>query len=380
MEDIFLYDCGGYALHCVETRAISVNWFLKYNGIGTFEAVFPRESDIARRLLQSDKWVLTQGTGKAAVFTGLSLGENLTVYGRTPNWLLSRRLAAPFRAEDLSGVAKDTEGLAYWMVSQCFSPSADKLYTAGAQGLSAQNEAYGFDEYRPLDRAVREVLDLQKLGHTVELDRANKRWLFRVLKGSARNVTLSEADKNAAEARYDRDVLESFNGARYLRKFTDMGSYPSAETPSLSNNSAANFGKSYKISADGTYFNAAFSKGDYLVCDTANGAWKKADKADSFWTEIASAASGIDRAVCVLRADNPQDAAAELAQKRAESVVSAKTAGLSFGKDYDLGDLLKARVQCGDFSKTAVKRVTGVRIWQEFNNAGEAPVLEEETQ
>ena len=54
-----------------------------------------------------------------------------------------------------------------------------------------------------------------------------------------------------------------------------------------------------------------------------------------------------------------------------------KTRGLVCGRDYQLGDIVRAELQMGSVRLTAKKKITGVNLWYEKNDIGEEPIMEE---
>ena len=90
------------------------------------------------------------------------------------------------------------------------------------------------------------------------------------------------------------------------------------------------------------------------------------------WTYLVADAqkTGINKIDAVLSAQDAQEAAEELAKKRAEYTLTAKTRGIKAGVDYKIGDVV--RVQKG--GHTVRKLVSGVDMWQEAE-LGEEPKL-----
>lgn len=113
---------------------------------------------------------------------------------------------------------------------------------------------------------------------------------------------------------------------------------------------------------------------NYSNKELATGGWyaQKQDEGDPVWTYIAADAqkTGINKIDAVLSAQDAQEAAEELAKKRAEYTLTAKTRGVRAGVDYSIGDVV--RVQKG--RHTVRKLVSGVDMWQEAE-LGEEPKL-----
>ena len=95
MKDIRFYDFD-FNLVYIISDWISLNWELKYNGVGTFELQLPPLSGIIQFLEEQEHLVAVQGD-RQAIITGRRLEDDITIYGRTPNWLLTKRLVCPLR-------------------------------------------------------------------------------------------------------------------------------------------------------------------------------------------------------------------------------------------------------------------------------------------
>ena len=99
--DLFFYDFEFHLLH-IERKFISANWTVKYNGVGTFEAVFAVTSPVVR--IDGEK-ICGRATGRyAAIVTGKMLDQQFTVYGRTPNWISAKGTVPKFpkQTEDVT--------------------------------------------------------------------------------------------------------------------------------------------------------------------------------------------------------------------------------------------------------------------------------------
>ena len=115
IEDIRVFDWEFHFL-CNLNRYNSLNWQLFYNEIGNFEGHFPKDSKIVD-LVMSNRYLLIVQGNKQAIVTGYFAGDDFAVYGRTVNWLLSRRVAPVLATE----TAVDVETYARGLVSSAFS-------------------------------------------------------------------------------------------------------------------------------------------------------------------------------------------------------------------------------------------------------------------
>ena len=207
-----------------------------------------------------------------------------------------------------------------------------------------------------------------------------KRWVFNVLKGEALSLVVSEANRNAYDTDYTEDIQDLFSSGWYERALEDKGEWnATTNTPTLTDNVAANFGNYYEVSVAGTRFSKSFVVGDFILCRDPAGVWSKSKQTDPVWTYLPGDKTGIYKWDAVLGGQNESEAKSDLNKKKKESVFKTKGRNILYGVDYRLGDTVKVQKQAGGWRTTVDKRVVGVRIWQEHNDAGEQPIFEGET-
>ena len=317
IPDIRFYDFEFKLLH-VENQFTSSNWSICYNDIGTFEAHFDIESDTLPFIINNDYLVAVQGD-LSAIIVGKNLGSDLTIYGRTCNWLLTKRVIDAF-AQTSGSISV----LVPEKVRTAFSDVPFYLGTAltGLPLLTAERsdkcEAFSF---------VKESLDLANLGHRVDFKIAEKRWVFEMIKGNEDNpLVISAANRNAYDVVMDGDLLALCTEGWYKEK--------------QDNNTTE---------------------------------WKKAEKLsilEKYRTEIY-------RWEELLPGGSKSEAEAALNKARVTDSIQGKTIGLCFGRDYSLGDTVAVEWQSGQYKKRVEKRIIGVNLWYESGNIGEEPMFED---
>lgn len=323
MEDIRLYDFEFNLLH-IENDIISAYWTLKYNDIGTFEAHFELGSDIVPILLNNPYIVAVQGD-KQAIITGKQTFKDCAVFGRSVNWILTRRTVPKFKYTELPLPSKDAESIARYVVSQAFS-DVENFVLGGTIGFSEQ-DAFWRNKTNPAFDVVKDCLDTVKAGHRVFFDVINKRWVFEVINGSLLDLIVSEANRNAYNTEYAEDLQDYYTEGWYEQEQEEV---------------------------DGA-------------------------RPDPVWTKIEkdSSKSGIYRWETVLSGSVESEAKAALNAKVWEKKIQTKTRDILYGIDYRLGDIVKVQKQVGSFKATFEKQVIGVNLWYENNNVGEQPIFEE---
>lgn len=318
MEDIYFYNFEFQLLH-IEAEAISVNWRVYYNAVGQFEAHFSLDSEVLSLLGGAFYLVAVQGS-RSAVITGWQAGNDLAVFGRTCNWLLSKRVVPAF--EEKTGSAEE---IARGLVEAAFSDT-ECFVTEKAQPVSAGSITFAQKEYGLLSEAVCSCLDLSQAGHEVVFDTKNKLWIYRDRRGSELSLMVSEANRNAADTEFASDCLEVCDSGWYkqLQEETESG-----ETP------------------------------------------------EPVWTLLNDGKTqGIYQWECILSGGTQEEAGRELAKMVRNEQGTVNAVGLIWNKDYKLGDIVRVQIKKGNFFQTIRMRITGVHLWYEEGQCGEQPMME----
>lgn len=320
MYDIRIYDFEFNLLH-IEPKIISSNWTVKYNGIGSYEGHFDIGGDIVPIALNNKYIIVVQGDYQAIVTGKRISGNELVLYGKTVNWILSRRVTPNFVSEYFGGDLL-VENEARKLVKDAFSDVTSFV-------LGDKTKKYFWrNTYNPTSDVVIDCLDNAKLGHNVVFDRKNKQWIFNVLKGTERNILVSVGSKNAYNTEYNEDLQEYYSVRWYeeVRDSDEDGNVTASE-------------------------------------------WLKIEK-DTDKT-------GIYCWECIVSEQDESSARSALAKKSRNEQISTKTHDLICGKDYNVGDIVRVRVECGKYRNTQKKRIVGVNLWYENNNIGQEPIFED---
>lgn len=205
MNDIYFYDFD-FNLLCIEKNCISSTWSLKYDDVGTFEAVFPVESDAVKTVLKNDYVIAVQGVNQAIV-TGKIISKKATIYGKTLNWILTKRIVAPktFNA-DGSAMVKD-------IIDEAFSDvenfETEEMSGIGDVNLELKSHTTALD-------VVKRCLDPLNFGHRVYADIVNKKWIFGIITQSDTDIIMSEDLKNVYNVEYADDMQNLFTDGVYV--------------------------------------------------------------------------------------------------------------------------------------------------------------------
>lgn len=316
--DIRFYDFEFRLLH-VENQFISSNWNICYNDIGTFEARFDMGSDTLPIVLENDYLIAVQGDF-SAVITGKKLDSGLALYGRSCNWLLTKRVTNKFPV--------DTPGIYDPVTNAVLAAFFDAPVVAGEPVDVPEITDERSDKCETF-QVVQEVLAQKNLGHSLEFDYNNARWIFQIRKGNPSNpLVISSVNRNACDVVMSGDSLAFYSEGWYQEKLTEGG---------------------------------------------------------TVWKQVRNLSvpekyrSGMYRFECLLSGSSESEALSALKKARRTDSIQGKTFGIRFGagNDYLLGDEVLVEWQCGNHKKRSRKRIVGVNLWYESGNSGEEPVFEE---
>lgn len=325
IPDIRFYDFNFKQLH-IENEFLSSSWTIYYNDIGTFEAHFDLKSDSLPVVLDNDYLAVVQGN-LSAIIVGKRLGDELIIYGRTCNWLLTKRITDAFTTQ--TGTA---DALINAKVKDAFSDcnlhiaNTDSTLPTITTSRDDKCETFSF---------VKESLQLENLGHKLEFDSVNSRWVFEILKGNENNpLVISTVNRNAYDVSMESDLL--------------------------------------KLCTEGWYKRQQLNNGESNV----------------IWEMVSAAPlkEGILRWESILSASSKNEALASIYNTQNTDKIKLKTIGVHFGSeeeyqrnecDYSLGDIVSVEWQSGNYKKRARKRIIGVNLWYESENIGEEPIFED---
>lgn len=317
--DIRFYDFE-FNLLWTEHEIISTDWYIKYNGIGTFEGHFALNGTKAKKVFGNEYIVAVQGDFQAIITAKQIRGNELILYGRTVNWLLSKRVTPNFSTYRLD-IGINAEDIARWAVGEAFS-DVENFVIADKVGLECEKHFWR-NVYNLTSDVVSDCLDNADAGHELRFDRDTKTWVFRIYKGSELPLVISAENKNVYSVEYSEDI----------QNYCSQGWYEKI------------------VSGD--------------------------DGEESVWQKITSDAekSGIYRWEGVLSGNSESEAQSSLKGKRYKKDCEAACSDLRCGRDYGLGDVVRVQFAFGEYKVSEKKRIVGVKVWSENNNCGEMPVF-----
>lgn len=315
MNDLRIYDFE-FTLLAVESKVISSNWEIYFNDIGKAEIHISRNSESIPALFDNRYLFITQGENQAIV-TAKQIGRDCVIYGRTPDWILSRRILTPLS----SVLTGNAETLIRDLVkNQGFE--TDACFTLGkTSGLGKETEI-AVNDISYLSDVVKDTLSKCSAGRRVYLDIKNKKWVFEVLKERDNPLVICDALKNAYDTEYVFDLQNYFTEGFYNR---------------------------IKDDGEGTE-----------ICRVQN-----------------DTKTGIYRWETPLLASYTADAENEMLLYKIEENLKSSTKNLSYGKDYNLGDIVTVSIDTQNLKRTKKYRIIGAELWKESLDEGQRPIFEE---
>ncbi len=360
-------------------KAVSVNIEKKFCGYGTAELHFSVAQHQVISILTENKYLFFKVDNDYAIVTGWRIGKDIAVFGRTPEWLLTKRGIKNPKYSQVTA-----ENIARDAVSKT---AGDFIALGEEQGIGAKMD-YSADSVIVLYDLVTKVLSDKKFGFSVVPDFTQNKFLFSVYSGRETRTVISMANRNAYDMEYtlERQDMATKSGW-YMREFSDKGNWNAIENePGLVDSNPDNSYTFYKITSELVdasgdevirFGNYCF-KDWYLYSDTPDGKWKVTEvKPTNIWIFInQGTATGARRWDKVINGRKTFDEALlELNSLKEKETSIAEIKGLEYGRDYKVGDLLKVQFEFGEFRKTETKRVSAVNIYYDINKSGISPVF-----
>ena len=312
MQDLRIYDFK-FNLLAVENKVISSNWQLYFNAIGKAEIHLSRKAESIPLIFDNKYLFITQGE-KQAVVTAKQIGKDCVIYGRTPDWLLTRRILTP--QDVITGNAETV--IRNLVKNQGFE--TDTFFKLGnLAGITDETEIK-INAISVLEDVVTDTLSKCKAGRRMYLDIPNKKWVFELLKGKENSLVISESALNAYSTEYVFDL------------------------------------------------NNYFTEGFYN---------KEGESKLAIYRVRPEEKSGVYRWETLLKSLYSEDARTEMRGYKIEEELSVKVKNLTFGKDYNLGDIVTVSIDTESLKRTKKYRIIGLELWKEQGDAGERPIFEE---
>ncbi len=339
---IRIYDFN-YNLLAETERAFSSEWELKFNGIGTYEGSFSINSDFAKIFAENRYLILTED-GRQAVCVGKLISDKLNVYGRTTEWLLSKRVVLPFKTSVIFGESyTDPETIILYLLSKAYKTPyivaedgsvstnintaavCEDLIIPEKIGVPSLDRHFWRNNANPLSDVISDLCEMIGCGYSLKADFEQKCWRFELVFGKERShLLVSKSLKNAYDMSLRESLLETASGGYFELYDADSEQKP---------------------------------YGYIAPIETENGLL--------YWDAVLSSASGLSEAEKLLK------------KRSLELKLNCEIIGASYGIDYELGDTFRVQFEAGAFRHTLKRRVTGISIINSSAGRSIKPTLEE---
>lgn len=331
MEDIRIYNFD-FNLLCIENKTISSNWYLKNNGIGNFEMHFSLESEVCECVkenfdMNNNKLVVFVQGSKQGILTGFRIKEDLAVFGKTCNFLLSKRMVPKFSTSNLD-IRKDVESIARYCVENAFS-DVDNFVPGDIVGFDEKyinGTHFWRNVYNPVEDVVSDLMTIGGGGHNVVFDIKNARWVYNTTKNRENHIMISVQMKNAY----------GIENTEMIGDYCSCGWYERQQTL-----------------VDGVRPDPVWT---YITKDEKSGIYRWEGKLNGFYES---------------------EAVKDLENKKITENTELSLRKIYYEKDFNLGDIVRLQYKFGTHQKTVQKLIDGIYLSYENNNISEKPVFKE---
>lgn len=337
MKDIRIYDFE-FNLLCIMTDVISSQWHILYNGVGTYEGRFRLADEISDIILANKYIVIIQGELQA-ICTGRIVDNELTVCGRTVNWIMTKRVRPPFKTSTIFENYTDAETILLYCLKKGFTePPAlneEGIETTNVDasrvvsnfvipeptGVESMSNHFWRISANDVETLCVDLCNKLDRGHRLVFDIINKCWRFEFIYPKKKEFLISKESKTAYEFEYCNDILSEANGGWY-----------------------ASYDSEAEEQTTWHYIKNGEKKGIYN------------------WD-------------CVLSCSSESEAIDELFKKSETGKIQSRLRNLKFGVDYELGDVVPVYYRYGGISDTQYYLVNGIDIKMTDMDSYEEPIL-----
>lgn len=370
MQEIKIYDFD-FNLLGSEFKCISFEWDTRFNSIGGFEGVFTLDSDIYDCVANRDFLVCVQGENQGIVTSVRIEDDKVVIGGKGVNYILEKRVCLPFSTKD-DGTLKSAPKIVCELVKRHCGDFIEVL--DAPEGYTLNH--YTRIEAKPVSEVISDILSTENLGHFMRFDIQNKKWVFGISEPKQTNILLSQPDKTLSDCDYVRYLTDYAAIGVYKQKPFYMGLWDAyANEPFLWDLDNANFAKVYKVSRGGSMFGETFQEGEYVVCTTEDGKWKKSSSYGHFWHKISlKDGDGALRWESVLSCDDISEATQMTLLNDIDENVVALVQG-EIKNEFKMGDLIKIQFGKGNSLKVFYKQIKRIVYHYEWDNCFVRPTF-----
>jgi hypothetical protein len=353
LPDIRFYDFNFNLLYILP-KYISFNITIEYNNNGDIELEF-FDNDL-KKIIEANRnnIMIVCGDLQGFITSYIWTNSKHRVIGMTLNGLLHRAVVQ--QINDLSGTVAD---VVYSIVG---SPSLTGItwLTLEDKPTMTKKIEYSVDKQGYADEIVQEICEQDNAGYKIFADIHNKQFVFSVLTAKEKQLIISENTLTA----YDIECT-------YNNKDMAFGGWFEKELPDGTKEKqliiSENTLTAYDIEC--TYNNKDMAFGGWFEKELPDGT------KDKTYITLDDALTGLNKIDVILSATTQSAAIAELKKKKAETSIALTAYNISYGVDYELGNIVM--FQDGKISNKKI--ITAITISNE-KEYKEDPTFEDYTE
>ena len=374
LGDLVIYSKNSELL-AILPKYLAVNWEIKFKEFGLGEIELERTNEIVE-LLTKNKYLFLFQDDIQAVVTGYKIGETVTVFLRTTEWLLTKYTVKKFKVKEL---VKDEDN-GKWTISRLIEYILKKylhkdfnLIFSGIENDESDVSDFISENLETVYNVIRNILTDDKYGFKFYWDREREGFVFSLLCAKENEeIFLCDEYKTAYESEYNFDLQEEISGGVFYQSVTDMGEWNAAGNIPRIDITPDNFGKYYKVISPAFALGYNLEVGDIILCKKRNGTFEKVEKAEPFLAIIEPEDNGIFSFSGVLTSKDIKGAEEEIKKTKVLDMLTCKTK-LLYKENFNLGDIVKVKFFGDSLSYEKKKLVSEIHLWDEPNDTGVMP-------
>jgi len=367
--DLRLYN-KDFNLLSILPKYLSANWEIKFKEFGLGEIELEKTDEIVS-LLTENKYLFLFQDDIQSIITGYKIGETVTVFLRTLEWMLTKYTVEKFEVNNLADNVSTISALLEYILSTYLHPDFNVEFS-GVEDMSDVSD-FVSENLETVYSVIRKILSDDKYGFRFFWDDEQKRFVFSLLLAKEnKDILLCDEYKTTYESELSFDIQGEISGGAFYHSVKNMGKWDAENNEPYLNVTPVNYAKYYTVSADGTCMGLSVVKGDIILCKDKSGQFSIVDEAKPFLVKIPPEENGIFSFSGVLNAHDSKGAEDEIKATKALDMLSCKTK-LSYKEDFNLGDIVKVKFFAGEKFYEKKKLIKEIHLWDEPDDTGIMP-------
>ena len=368
--DLRIYN-KDFNLLSILPKYLSANWEIKFKEFGLGEIELEKTDEIVS-LLTENKYLFLFQDDIQSIITGYKIGETVTVFLRTLEWMLTKYTVEKFEVNNLADDVSTISSLLEYVLSTYLHPDFNVKFLSLFEDTSDSSD-FVSENLETVYSLIQKILSDDKYGFRFYWDNLEKRFVFLLLLANEnQNILLCDEYKTAYESEYSFDIQEEISGGAFYQSVKNMGKWDAKNNEPHLSITPDNYAKYYTVSADGTCMGLSVVKGDIILCKDKSGQFSIVAEAEPFLVKIQPEENGIFSFSGVLNTRDFAGAKEEIKGKKALDMLSCKTK-LLYKEDFNLGDIVKVKFFAGEKFYEKKKLIKEIHLWDEPDDTGVMP-------